>query len=144
MVLSYQGQTGRRIVYRKTKTWGRRVAQAALVSAVSSIGIASFAQGQVSGSWLNPNGGTWTVGPNWDSNPLYPDGGGTAVFGPGNGATATITLNTGISLGSIRFDSIASYDCRYGQYFADRTGHDLRHGSKLCSSARDRCVIGGK
>src|SRR5262245_9681932 len=69
------------------------------VTGVSALGGNRAAFGQVSGSWASLNPGSWSVGSNWSSNPLYPDGGGTATVGVGT----FISFDTNVSLGRLVF-----------------------------------------
>jgi hypothetical protein len=56
----------------------------------ATLGTPAPGHGQVSGSWINLDNGSWSIGSNWSSNPLYPDGGGTASFGPTSWNSATV------------------------------------------------------
>jgi autotransporter-associated beta strand protein len=70
----------------------------AIAAAACAIGTPVMAQ--VSGSWVSLTGGTWSGGSNWSSNPLFPDGGGTATIGVGN---ISIQLNPNVTLGQLTF-----------------------------------------
>lgn len=63
-----------------------------------------YLHAQVTGTWLAPGSGTWIDPANWNSYPAYPGDGGRAVFGEGSTETATITLNSSITLSSLRFE----------------------------------------
>jgi autotransporter-associated beta strand protein len=79
----------------------RRRALRAIAAAVC--GLTAAAQGQVSGSWVSLTGGSWSVGSNWSSNPLFPDGGGTATVGIGNVA---LRVDVPITLDRVLFQSV--------------------------------------
>lgn len=86
-----------------------RRSRSALFATVLSTVQSAQLYAQISGTWLSPAGGTWTDAINWSSNPAYPSAGGTAVLGLPTQGTSTITLNTALTLGSLRFDSPSSY-----------------------------------
>ncbi|HEY7090321.1 MAG TPA: autotransporter-associated beta strand repeat-containing protein [Tepidisphaeraceae bacterium] len=76
----------------------RRALRALAGAAVLSLSATGYSQ--VSGSWITLGGGSWSVGSNWTSNPLFPDGGGTATVSVGD---ASIRLDTNVTLGRIAF-----------------------------------------
>jgi autotransporter-associated beta strand protein len=76
----------------------------ALLSATASV------HAQVAGTWVGPSTGSWSVGANWSSDPLYPSGtgsnsflnGGTAIF---NSGPVDVVFDTNVTLGLIRFNT---------------------------------------
>src|SRR5262245_33663557 len=79
-------------------------------AAASVVGFCCASHAQVSGSWLNPYGGSWLDGSNWSSNPLFPDGGGVATFGPNTWNQAAVTLGSStVSLSQVVINSPARF-----------------------------------
>ena len=67
------------------------------------------ASAQVDGTWLGTSDSTSRVWSNvalWSSNPLYPDAGGVATFGPDAGGS--ITLDRAVNLSQLRIDGPAT------------------------------------
>ena len=87
-------------------------ARATRVMALAAILASRGAAAQVSGSWIVDSDGSWSTPANWSSNPLFPDGGGSASFGlfPSYSATRNITLDLpNVTLSSLTFDSEIRY-----------------------------------
>lgn len=77
--------------------------------------LATACHAQVSGTWINPYGGSWLDPTNWDSNPLYPGGGGVATFSPTK--WNSVNVNTGIAsivLSQVTINSPAKYSISGG------------------------------
>lgn len=66
-----------------------------------------------SGSWNIDSDGNWNDGAKW-TDPSFPDGTDQiATFGNAISVPRTVTLNQGITLGGIYFDSTVSYDINF-------------------------------
>src|SRR5947207_10200218 len=92
----------RRVIMR-----GKKIRVAILGAAALSA--ARIADAQVSGTWIGPTSGSWTIGTNWTSNPDFPANGGTATFAD-VGAQAAVLGGGTLTLSALRFDSVAQVD----------------------------------
>jgi fibronectin-binding autotransporter adhesin len=79
----------------------------------------------VTSTWTNNGNGNWSAGPNWSSNPYYPQvSGDSATLGVGSAFT-TVTLNTPITVATVSFTNENSFqiaNAGSGLTFANQFG----------------------
>src|SRR5258708_5860762 len=114
---SYQRRCGRLLMlapYESTTTHAapentmKGLRRSVLIAAAGGIvlGYAASAPAQVSGSWINPSGGSWSNGANWSCGPLYPDNVGVATFGGDAGSSTSAYTSITPPVGGITLDTL--------------------------------------
>jgi hypothetical protein len=91
---------------RQTNTYG-----ILLLIAVSALLLPGAAQAQIDAFWANLDGGVWTDGANWSTDPSYPDDDGVHTYNAIInlvGDPYTVSLNSDITINDFTLDSVAA------------------------------------